>query len=134
MRASAIFAMGRSFDHKWEPTVLQELGSDEPQMRYEAARAVGELQLHEALPQLAEMIADDDREIMEMAIWALGEIGGDEARRLLEDVIERADAAGDDSLADPVEEALEAASLPGDAPSFPQLALTRHTIPLCSRH
>src|SRR5258708_20575836 len=105
MRASAVFAMGRSFDDKWAPTVLHELGSDEPQMRYEAARAVGELQLNDALPQLADMVADDDREIMEMAIWAFGEIGGDDARRLLEDVIERADESADGSIDHALEEA-----------------------------
>jgi HEAT repeat protein len=113
MRASAVFAMGRSCDVKWAPVVLRELESDSPEMRYEAARTAGELEIREAVPHLARMLEDEDREVMEMAVWALGEIGGDDARRLLEDLIEHADSVGDDVLADAIEEALEAASLAG---------------------
>lgn len=114
MRTSAVFAMGRSCDAKYAPTVLRELTSDDPQMRYEAARAAGELELRQAVPYLADILLEQDREIMEMAVWALGEIGGDEARRLLEDVMEQADERGDDVLAEAIEEALEAASLAGE--------------------
>jgi HEAT repeat protein len=113
MRASAIFAMGRSCDVKWAPVVLRELASDSPEMRYEAARTAGELEIRDAVPRLADLLEDEDREVMEMAVWALGEIGGDDARRLLEDLIEHADSVGDDVLADAIEEALESASLAG---------------------
>ncbi len=113
MRASAVFAMGRSCDAKYASIVLRELTSDDPEMRYEATRAAGELELRQAVPYLADILLENDREIMEMAVWSLGEIGGDEARRLLEDVMERADERGDDGLAEAVEEALDAASLAG---------------------
>lgn len=113
MRASAVFAMGRSCDAKYASIVLRELTSDDPEMRYEATRAAGELELRQAVPYLADILLENDREIMEMAVWSLGEIGGDEARRLLEDVMERADERGDDALAEAVEEALDAASLAG---------------------
>ncbi|MEP7289364.1 MAG: HEAT repeat domain-containing protein [Chloroflexota bacterium] len=114
-RVSAVFAMGRSCDpKKWASTVLHELVSDDPALRYEAARAAGELELKQAINTLSDIVLEEDREVMEMAVWALGEIGGDEARNLLEEVMERADEQGDEALADAVEEALEAASLIGE--------------------
>jgi HEAT repeat protein len=84
MRISAVFGMGRSADERWIGTVVQELFSVNPEMRYEAARACGELQARIAVPRLAELIDDPDREVQEAAIWALGQVGGDAARRLLE--------------------------------------------------
>ncbi len=118
MRLSAIFAMGRSCDAKWSPVVLHELVSEDPEMRFEAARTAGELELRESVPLLADILLEEDREIMQMAVWALGEIGGDKARRLLEDMMERADRDGDDDLADAVEEALEVANLVGEDLNF----------------
>ena len=114
MRASALFAMGRSCDPKWAQVVLRELDSDDPEMRYEAARAAGELELHEAIPQLARLLDGDDREVMEMAVWSLGEIGGNQAQRLLDNLIEQAEEEGDDALVEAIQEAMEAASLAGE--------------------
>jgi HEAT repeat protein len=113
MRTSAIFAMGRSCDSRWSSVVLRELISESPEMRYEAARAAGELELRESVPYLADLLQESDREIMQMAIWALGEIGGTEAQRLLEEMIETADEAGDDDLVEALEEALSSANLVG---------------------
>jgi HEAT repeat protein len=118
MRASALFAMGRSCDAKWSPVVLRELDSGDPEMRYEAARAAGELELRESVPQLARLLDGEDREVMEMAVWALGEIGGQQAQRLLDDLIEQAENAGDDALVEAIEEAMEAASLAGEDLAF----------------
>lgn len=84
MRISAIFAMGRSADSRWEQEVQQELFSTDPEMRYEAARACGELQISEAVSMLEELTEDTDIEVQEAAIWALGQIGGDRAREILE--------------------------------------------------
>lgn len=104
MRASAIFAMGRSGDSYWNHTVLMELSAVEPEMRYEAARASGELQLREAVPLLIRLVRSADREIQEAAIWSLGQIGGDRARRVLERAAQSDDevlsAAADDALAE----------------------------------
>jgi HEAT repeat protein len=80
---SAIFAMGRSADTRWARHVQQELFNPNPEMRYEAARACGELQLREAVPELEELADDIDREVQEAALWALGQIGGEEARKIL---------------------------------------------------
>lgn len=83
MRVSAVFAMGRSADDRWAAEVMRELHNPSPQMRYEAARACGELQLEDAVPALMELLEDVDVEVQEAAIWALGQIGGDEARQAL---------------------------------------------------
>jgi HEAT repeat protein len=103
--------MGRSCDKQWEPVVLDELDSDIPELRFEAARTAGELELISAVPALGEMLEDEDRELVEMAVWALGEIASDEAQNLLEEVMERADMNGDEALMEAAEEALESASL-----------------------
>lgn len=83
MRLSAVFAMGRSADERWAPEALRELYHPNPAMRYEAARACGELGLENAVTTLIELVDDVDSEVQEAAIWALGQIGGEEARRTL---------------------------------------------------
>lgn len=83
MRQSAVFAMGRSNDRRWASLVLRELYSPDPAMRYEAARACGELELRDAVDGLIELLEDGDGELQEVALWALGQIGGSEAKRTL---------------------------------------------------
>jgi HEAT repeat protein len=93
MRISAVFAMGRSADTRWEQEVQQELFSTAPEMRYEAARACGELQLSDAVSMLEELTEDADIEVQQAAIWALGQIGGDRAREILEHYAHASDEA-----------------------------------------
>jgi hypothetical protein len=102
MRVSAVFAMGRSADPRWKSTVLREITNPDPEMRYEAARACGALEVEEAVPYLSSLAYDDDREIQEVSIWALGQIGGAEARRILEARYEEAD----EILCEVIEDAL----------------------------
>lgn len=83
MRVSAIFAMGRSLDPYWKNILLTELESPDPELRYEAVRACGELELKASVPLLARLVRDPDREVQELALWALSQIGGPEAQRLL---------------------------------------------------
>jgi HEAT repeat protein len=91
MRISAIFGMGRSADERWIATVMGELFSIDPEMRYEAARACGELEARQAVSRLAELIDDPDREVQEAALWALGRTGGRQARRLLQRCFDEGD-------------------------------------------
>lgn len=91
MRVSAIVGMGHSADARWIETVVGELFSIDPETRYEAARACGELEARVATPRLAVLIGDPDREVQEAALWALGQIGGDEARRLLQTCCQEGD-------------------------------------------
>ncbi|MBK8026049.1 MAG: HEAT repeat domain-containing protein [Chloroflexi bacterium] len=81
------------------------------EIRYEAARAAGELEIEEAVPDLAKLASDPDREIQEVAIWSLGEIGGDESLRILNHLLQRAMKAKDEGLKDAIEEAIGNASL-----------------------
>lgn len=111
MRMSAVFAMGRTCDLRWKDVVLRELRSADPGMRYEAARASGELELSEAVPYLIALTHDSDREIKEAAIWSLGEIGGERAMNALSSLAQEAEEQGDDSLLEAVEDAIGSAAL-----------------------
>lgn len=111
MRVSALYAMGRSYDSRWQDIVLDEIESTDPEMSYEAAKAAGELEIVEAVPKLGRLVVEDDREITEVAVWSLGEIGGKEAVRILEALAEAAEEAEDDSLLDAVEDAMGNATL-----------------------
>ncbi|MFQ6100634.1 MAG: HEAT repeat domain-containing protein [Anaerolineae bacterium] len=115
MRISAVFAMGRSADTRWACQVRQELFSPNPELRYEAARACGELQLSEAVPELEELADDADSEVQEAALWALGQIGGDKAR----EIVERYCLAADEATRAAAEAALdELEFLHGDLSEF----------------
>lgn len=108
MRLGAVFAMGRNADPFWAETVQAELASDAPAMRYEAARACGNMSLSQAVPTLIRLIRDDrDQEVQLVAVWALGQIGGQRARRALERLTEGNSVA----LAEAAEEALDHLSI-----------------------
>lgn len=111
MRVSAVYAMGRTCDERWHDVVLDELESDDAEMRYEAARAAGELELMDAVPKLARLLLEEDREILAVTVTALGEIGGKEAVRILEALVEKAEDEEDDDLLQAAEDALGNASL-----------------------
>jgi HEAT repeat protein len=69
------------------PTVLKEMDNDDPEMRYEAATAAGELGEAETVPRLLELTVDTDIEVKLAAITALGKIGGQEAKQRLRTLI-----------------------------------------------
>lgn len=104
MRISAMCGMGRSADDVWKAIVIKELESANPEMRYEAARAAGELELQQAVPGLAALLDDPDREVQEMAIWALGQIGGRRASQLLHKCYEEGDEETRQLVGDTLEE------------------------------
>ena len=85
MQVSAVFAMGRNADARWRPRVVAELDNANTEIRFEAARACGELETADAVPKLIDLIeSDPDVQVQEVAIWALGRIGGPIAREALE--------------------------------------------------
>jgi HEAT repeat protein len=115
IRVSAVFAMGRSADTRWASQIQQELFSPNPELRYEAARACGELRLSEAVPELEDLADDADPEVQESALWALGQIGGDKARK----IVERYCQAEDEAIRAAAEAALdELEFLHGDLVEF----------------
>ncbi|HMQ32633.1 MAG TPA: HEAT repeat domain-containing protein [Chloroflexaceae bacterium] len=106
MRESAVLAMGRSMRPTWFPYIERELKSPSPALRYEAARAVGELgeDGRPLLPALLPLVDDDDSEISLAAIWALGQVGGPSAKRLLERLARSKDDARRQAASDALDE------------------------------
>ncbi|HEY3342331.1 MAG TPA: HEAT repeat domain-containing protein [Anaerolineae bacterium] len=102
LRVTAVFAMGRSGDKQYSDLVRNELNSVLPAMRAEAARACGELEVSEAVPELSKLVDDSDTDVTTAALIALGQIGSDEARHLLEHAAE----SDDEDIAATAEEAL----------------------------
>ena len=91
-KASALFAMGRSANQKWAPTVLSMLHSNLPLLRSEAARAAGELEIAEAAPYLFELLDDTDDNTRQASIWSLSQIGGEGVRDTLQTLYDEADS------------------------------------------
>jgi hypothetical protein len=67
--------------------------------------------VREAVPTLIRLAQGDDREVKEMAVWALGEIGGRDSTRALNALARKAHDADDSDLLDVIEDALVSASL-----------------------
>ncbi|NJN66474.1 MAG: HEAT repeat domain-containing protein [Chloroflexaceae bacterium] len=105
MRESALVAMGRSMHPMWFATIERELRNPSPAMRYEAARAAGELSEEGCglLPALIPLIEDEDLEVFQAVAWSLGQIGGAHARR----VLHRLTTSSNPSRAQAAREALE---------------------------
>jgi HEAT repeat protein len=106
MRESAIVAMGRSMRPTWFPYIERELKSASPAMRYEAARAVGELGQdgRQLLSALMPIVEDEDSEIALAAIWALGQVGGSNAKRVLQRIVRSNNPARKQAAEDALEE------------------------------
>lgn len=104
LKESALVAMGHNLDTRWLPVLQVELQSNEAALRYEAARAAGELgsEATSLLPHLLPLAEGDDSEVAVAAIWALGQIGGEPARRALKRLAQSDDAtvqqAADEAL------------------------------------
>jgi HEAT repeat protein len=118
MQTSALYAMGRSADSYWRKLLVDELDNPNPELRFEAARACGELEAHVAVPRLLQMALDDpDREVQQSAVWALGRIGGHEAREALDACY----ASDDEALSQAAAEALDEVDLLGEITGIPLL-------------
>ena len=115
--ASALFAMGRSVDRKWENQVLEMIDHHDEDISIEAIRAAGELELVSAREVLIEKAANETEnwEVRMAAIWSLSQVGGEDARETLEDLLEK---AGDEEEADIIEEALDNLSFTDDQHLF----------------
>ncbi len=104
--ASALFAMGRSYDQSWEPDVKRMLRHPKANVLLEAVRAAGELGLESTRRALLDMLEEEaqDAEIRYAAIWSLSQIGGEQVRDTLEEILAETD---DDEEAEWVENALD---------------------------
>ena len=104
-QASALFAMGRSFDERWEEQVLSRLLDENPLVRLAAVEAAGELALTSARTILFRVLEEEeDDEITAAAIWSLSQVGGEDVRVYIENLIDLAD---DDEQVEFLEEALD---------------------------
>jgi HEAT repeat protein len=101
---TALFAMGRSANSRWNPKVLTMLSHTHPGVRAEAASAAGELEIRSARSGLLELLEDTDFDVRMAAIWALSQVGGKGVREALENLQETTD---DDEEADQTDNALE---------------------------
>jgi len=96
--ASALFAMGRSASEEWQPEVLSMLHNSFPALRFEAARAAGELELSDASPELLELLDDPDENTRQASIWSLSQIGGEGVQEALEALYEEAEDEDEQEL------------------------------------
>lgn len=112
---SALIAMGRSMDSRWERIILTMLIDKVPTLRAEAARAAGELEITEAIPILIELTDDSEEKVRSAAIWSLSQIGGNRARQTLENLFIE---AVDDPEADFLESALDNLAFTNGLPPF----------------
>ena len=110
LQVSAVYAMGKTCDNRWDDIVIRELQSGQSEMQYEAARAAGELAISSAVRHLHELAQEDDVEIRSVVFWALGEIGTEEAIRLLNAYSQDLTESGEEELLEIVEDALATAN------------------------
>ncbi len=103
MRVAALNAMARSADIRWRDAAQAELISPDVPMRVAAARACGELEHKDALPDIFELLSDEEKEVRLAALFALGRIGGKDAVEILT----AAATSEDEEEAAAAEEALE---------------------------
>jgi HEAT repeat protein len=119
-KASALFAMGRSSDDRWQDPVVQMLLNDNPRVRLAAVQAAGELGLAAARSILIGLLDDEDEEdIIAAAIWSLSQIGGEDARSFIESLMDQAE---DDDTTEFLEEALENLAFTEDLERFDLLS------------
>jgi HEAT repeat protein len=85
--SSALLAMGRSADNRWNDNVLSMLNNKSPRLRTEAAKSAGELEIKNSIPYLVDLTEDSNDDVRYAAIWSLSQIGGDRARWTLENLL-----------------------------------------------
>jgi len=120
--ASALHAMGRSHDNRWNDDVVSKLLDPDPRIRFAAVEAAGELSIQDAGPIILQMLEDEeeDDDVVTAAIWSISQIGGDDARVYLLHLIEITD---DEDLVAYLEDALENLDFHEEIDKFDLLAL-----------
>lgn len=121
--ASALHAMGRSHDNRWEDDVVSKLLDEEPRIRSAAVQAAGELSIEAAGPillQMLENLEEEEDEVITATIWALSQIGGEDARIYLLNLIEQTE---DEEMTAFLEDALENLDFNEEMDKFDLLSL-----------
>jgi HEAT repeat protein len=119
-QTSALVAMGRSADDRWEEHVLRSLVHVNDNVRRAAVEAAGELELKSARPVLLQMLGEEeDDSVMSAVIWSLSQIGGEDVRTYLENLLDQTE--DEDQIAY-IEEALDNLAFTEDLERFDLLA------------
>jgi len=120
-QASALTAMGRSADERWDEEVTHSLVHVNDNIRKAAVQAAGELSLQLARPILLKMLGEEEDEgILNAAIWSLSQIGGEDVRTYLENLLDVVE--DDDEQLAFLEEALDNLAFTEDLERFDLLA------------
>ena len=120
--ASALRAMGRSHDNRWDDDVVSKLLDEDPRIRFAAAEAAGELNIEAAAPIMLQMLEDEeeDDDVISATIWSLSQIGGEDARIYIVNLIENTE---DEDLVAFLEDALENLDFHEEMDKFDLLSL-----------
>ena len=120
--ASALRAMGRSHDNRWNDSVVGKLLDGDPRIRYAAAEAAGELVIEEAAPIMLQMLEDEeeDDEVTSAVIWSLSQIGGEDVRLYLLNLLELTE---DEEAVEFLEDAIENLDFNEELNSFDLMSL-----------
>jgi HEAT repeat protein len=120
-QVSALVAMGRSADERWEEEVTRSLVHVDDRIRKAAVQTAGELSLQSARPILLKMLGEEeDAAILSAMIWSLSQIGGEDVRTYLENLLDQLE---DDEQLAFLEEALDNLSFTEDLDRFDLLAV-----------
>ncbi len=120
-KISALIAMGRSADERWDEDVTRSLVSENDGVRKAAVQAAGELSLKSTNPLLLKMLGEEeDDEIVSAIIWSLSQIGGEDVRTYLESLLDQLEE--DDEQIAFLEEALDNLAFTEDLERFDLLA------------
>ena len=104
-KASAVFAMGRSYDDRWQEEILEGLVHENEIVRLAATQAAGSLSLALARPILLNNLKEEkDDAVLRASIWSLSEIGGEDVREYLLTFLDQFE--GEEEQESYVEEAL----------------------------
>ena len=114
--ASSLYAMSCSANDDWKPHIMAMLQSNLPLLRYEAARAAGELEIMEARPHLIDLLDDADENTRNACIWSLSQIGGEGVREILENLYEETE---DEDELEYIESALDNLAFNEEIKLFP---------------
>ncbi|MHB0871207.1 MAG: HEAT repeat domain-containing protein, partial [Chloroflexota bacterium] len=109
LRLAAIQAMGRNIDPIWTESLVQQMGSEDPAVRREAALAAADYE--DTVETVADLVDDPDGSVRLAAVASLGQIGGPVAREALVYCYESADPAIQEAAAEALA-AIEAAEHP----------------------
>lgn len=119
-QASALVAMGRSADERWDDQVTRSLVHVDDRIRKAAVQSAGELSLSSARPILLKMLGEEEEPtILSAVIWSLSQIGGEDVRTYLESLMDHLE---DDEQIAFLEEALDNLAFTEDLDRFDLLA------------